>query len=104
MARRFAPRSTPQPIIPFESPGFTLVDTLFATTQKDAGDGLGRRIHPAHSLPQESLSSNALPNQRLELAGLPGQGSVDRLMIREAAVEAFHSFLPAGRPQLKRGR
>jgi hypothetical protein len=44
------------------------------------------------------------PNQRLELAGLQGQGSVDHLMNREAAVESFNSLLPAGRPQLKRGR
>ena len=44
------------------------------------------------------------PNQRLELAGLPGQRSVDRLMDREAAVEAFNSLLPAGCPQLKLGR
>ena len=43
-------------------------------------------------------------NQRLELAGRSGQGSIDRLMIREAEVEAFNSLLPAGRPQLKRGR
>ena len=43
-------------------------------------------------------------NQRLELAGRSGQGAVDRLMIREAAVESFNSLLPARRPQLKRGR
>ena len=45
-----------------------------------------------------------LPNKRLELAGRHGQGSMDRLMTREAAVEAFDSLLPARRPQLKRGR
>ena len=45
-----------------------------------------------------------LPNKRLELAGRSGRGAVDRLMNREAAVEAFNSLLPAGRPQLKRGR
>ena len=44
------------------------------------------------------------PNKRLELAGRSGQDSMDRLMIREAAVEAFNSLLPARRPQLKRGR
>ena len=43
-------------------------------------------------------------NQRLELAGLHGQGSMESLMIREAEVEAFNSLLLAGRPQLKRGR
>ena len=45
-----------------------------------------------------------LSNKRLELAGLPGPGSVDGLMIREAAVEPVNSLLPARRPQLKRGR
>ena len=45
-----------------------------------------------------------LSNQRLELAGLPGQGSMDRLMDRGAAVESFNSSLPARCPQLKRGR
>ena len=45
-----------------------------------------------------------LPNKRLELAGQSGQGSIDRLMTWEAAVEALNSLLPAGRPQLKRGR
>ena len=49
-------------------------------------------------------SGGVPPNRRLELAGLPGPGSVDRLMIREAEVEAMNSLLPAGRPQLKRGR
>ena len=44
------------------------------------------------------------PNQRLELAGRSGRGSVDRLMDREATVESFNSLLPARRPQLKRGR
>ena len=43
-------------------------------------------------------------NKRLELAGLPGQGSIESLLIREAAVEPFISLLPARRPQLKRGR
>ena len=43
-------------------------------------------------------------NQRLELAGLPGRGSVDGLVIREPAVEPFISLQPARRPQLKRGR
>ena len=44
------------------------------------------------------------PNKRLELAGRSGQGSIDSLMIWEAEVEAINSLLPAGRPQLKRGR
>ena len=44
------------------------------------------------------------PNQRLELTGRHGPGSIDSLMISEAAVESFHSLLPARRPQLKRGR
>ncbi len=43
-------------------------------------------------------------NQRLELAGRTGQGSMESLMIREAEVEAFISLLPARCPQLKRGR
>ena len=43
-------------------------------------------------------------NKRLELAGRLGPGSVDRLMTSEAAVEAYNSLLPAGCPQLKRGR
>ena len=55
--------------------------------------------------PGHILSSGALkPNKRLELAGRSGPGAVDRLMIWEAAVEPINSLLPAGRPQLKRGR
>ena len=50
-----------------------------------------------HSVP-------VLSNQRLELAGRRGQGSIESLMIWEAAVEPFNSLLPARRPQLKRGR
>ena len=45
-----------------------------------------------------------LPNKRLELAGRHGQGSIESLLIREAAAESFNSLLPARRPQLKRGR
>ena len=44
------------------------------------------------------------PNQRLELAGFHGHGSIERLMIREAAVEPINSLLPARRPQLTLGR
>ena len=51
-----------------------------------------------------ALQSVALPNKRLELAGLPGQSSIESLMTWEAAVESFNSLLPARRPQLKRGR
>ena len=44
------------------------------------------------------------PNQRLELTGRTGRGSVDHLIDREAEVETTNSFTLAGRPQLKRGR
>jgi hypothetical protein len=44
------------------------------------------------------------PNKRLELAGRHGQGSIESLIIWEAAVESMNSLLPARRPQLKRGR
>ena len=55
--------------------------------------------------PSPRNSTEALrPNKRLELAGLTGQRSVDRLMDQEAAVEPINALLPAGRPQLKRGR
>ena len=45
-----------------------------------------------------------LSNKRLELAVRHGPGSIDSLMISEAAVEAFISLLLARRPQLKRDR
>ena len=44
------------------------------------------------------------PNQRLELAGCHGQGSIESLMTREAEVESINSFRLACCPQLKRGR
>ena len=44
------------------------------------------------------------PNQRLELAGFHGQGSIERLIIEVAAMESINSLLLARRPQLKRGR
>ena len=53
----------------------------------------------------EQISARGVPpNRRLELAGRKGQGSIDLLMIREAAVESINSLLPARGPQLKRGR
>ena len=44
------------------------------------------------------------PNKRLELAGLPGPGSVDRLMDREAEVERRIASIQSLGPQPKRGR
>jgi hypothetical protein len=49
-------------------------------------------------------SGGAPPNKRLELAGLPGRSSVDRLMTWEAAVETLNSWVSDWRPQLKRSR
>ena len=45
-----------------------------------------------------------LPNQRLELPGRPGRGSMDRWMDREASMEPMICDSVSLSPQLKRGR
>jgi hypothetical protein len=62
------------------------------------------RLWPRTPLSRQISSGGAPPNRRLELAGLSGRRSIDRLMTREAEVERMIVSARVMRPQLKRER